>query len=319
MTRTAGRFIDEGRRRFFMLFMATAPHSGPERIDGVKVATPAQRDVGRFDGLPRWRPPTFGAADDVSDMPAYLRLRRWSHQADRRIDLIRQRQLESLYSLDRQLGSLLRAVPRHTLVIFTSDNGFMWGEHRWRSKQVPYEESIRVPLIVRWPGHVRRDVDPRLALNIDIVPTILGAVGLDPDTPTGITSRGGRVPPEGLDLFGGQRRRAFVLEHLEGSGGAVLRTAGADEALGCTRGTRHRALRTMGSRISTTSATTRCSVATSPRSALPTAPTSASGRWRGSSAPRHPGTTGATDVGEQLSRARAVRHFLFMDAALPLG
>jgi N-acetylglucosamine-6-sulfatase len=221
MTRTAKRFIDDGRRRFFLLFSATAPHSGPERIDGVKVATPAERDVGRFDDLPPWRPPTFGAADGVSDMPAYLRLRKWSHQADRRIDVIRQRQLETLYSLDRHLGSLLRAVPRNTLVIFTSDNGFMWGEHRWRSKQVPYEESIRVPLIVRWPGHVRRDVDPRLALNIDIVPTILGAVGLDPDTPTGITSRGGRVPPEGLDLFSGERRRAFVLEHLEGSGGAV--------------------------------------------------------------------------------------------------
>ena len=34
--------------------------------------------------------------------------------------------------------------------MFVSDNGFLWGEHRWHDKQVPYEESIRVPLIVRY-------------------------------------------------------------------------------------------------------------------------------------------------------------------------
>ena len=52
-----------------------------------------------------------------------------------------------------------RGVLDNTLVIFSSDNGYMWGEHgRWE-KFVPYEPSIRVPLLVRWPGHFAAGTD----------------------------------------------------------------------------------------------------------------------------------------------------------------
>ena len=54
----------------------------------------------------------------------------------------------------------------------TWDNGLLWGEHRWIRKEVPYEEALRVPLVMRYDGwDVAPRVDDRLALNIDIAPT----------------------------------------------------------------------------------------------------------------------------------------------------
>ena len=69
-----------------------------------------------------------------------------------------QSQLRAIMTADDEFGATMqllsdRGVLDNTLVIFSSDNGYMWGEHgRWE-KFVPYEPSIRVPLLVRWPGH----------------------------------------------------------------------------------------------------------------------------------------------------------------------
>lgn len=91
-------------------------------------------------------------------------------------------------SLDRQIGRVLNRLDQlgiadNTIVVFTSDNGFFWGEHqlggtgRW-----PYEESIRVPFIVRAPKVI--DASGRRAehmiLNIDLAPTVLELAGLAP-------------------------------------------------------------------------------------------------------------------------------------------
>lgn len=124
-------------RPFFMLFSATAPHVSPVPIDGVQLPIPGPNDVDRFRDIDPWRPPTHGSVDDVSDMPSYVQNRSWLPAVQRRIDLLRQRQLESLFTLDKQIGRLLDSVPRNTLVIFLSDNGVLWGEHRWKSKKVP--------------------------------------------------------------------------------------------------------------------------------------------------------------------------------------
>ena len=69
-----------------------------------------------------------------------------------------------------------------TLAIFTSDNGYLWGEHRiGEEKRFPYTESVGVPFLMRWPGHVSAGaVDDRLAANVDILPTILDAAGVVP-------------------------------------------------------------------------------------------------------------------------------------------
>src|SRR5918992_879960 len=56
-----------------------------------------------------------------------------------------------------------------TLIAFTSDNGYLWGEHRWIDKVVAYEEAIRVPYVVRYDPLVTRPrTDRHLVANIDL-------------------------------------------------------------------------------------------------------------------------------------------------------
>ena len=86
-------------------------------------------------------------------------------------------------AIDRILKTLdEEGLTDNTLVVFTSDNGYFLGEHGLAEKWFPYEEGIRVPLIVRYPPltDVQRGttVDAQ-ALNIDIAPTILDIVGLE--------------------------------------------------------------------------------------------------------------------------------------------
>lgn len=60
-----------------------------------------------------------------------------------------------------------------TLIVFMSDNGLSWGEHRWGTKRVAYEESIRIPLVVRYDPAANPGVtEPKLAVGIDVAPTI---------------------------------------------------------------------------------------------------------------------------------------------------
>jgi arylsulfatase len=74
-----------------------------------------------------------------------------------------------------------RGLERDTLVIFTTDNGYFHGEHGLADKWYPYEESIRVPLIIRDPRARRRsEVRDEMVLNVDLAPTILGYAGLAP-------------------------------------------------------------------------------------------------------------------------------------------
>jgi arylsulfatase A-like enzyme len=70
---------------------------------------------------------------------------------------------------------------KNTLVIFTTDNGMFHGEHGLSGKWYPYQESIRVPLIVwdpRIPAAKRGIIDPSFTLNVDLAPTILSAAGI---------------------------------------------------------------------------------------------------------------------------------------------
>ena len=93
--------------------------------------------------------------------------------------------LRTMDGVDLNVGRLLDALDRlnlvdNTLVIFTSDNGYYFGENHLGDKRSAYEESIRVPMIIRFPGRVPAGaVSYDLVLNIDLAPTILDMADQD--------------------------------------------------------------------------------------------------------------------------------------------
>ena len=92
-------------------------------------------------------------------------------------------QMEMMRDIDANIGRVLDALEAkglddNTLVIFTSDNGFFWGEHGRGDKRLAYDESIRVPLLMRGPVVERGQTADALVTNIDLAPTILKAAGV---------------------------------------------------------------------------------------------------------------------------------------------
>ena len=89
-------------------------------------------------------------------------------------------------SVDDGLGRILRTLEEtgqldNTLVIFLADNGFFLGEHGMMDKRAMHEESIRVPLVVRYPPRIRPGtVVDRMVLNIDLAPSILDICRAEP-------------------------------------------------------------------------------------------------------------------------------------------
>ena len=144
--------------------------------------------------------------------------------------------------VDEQFGRILHAVGEaglagNTIVVFTSDHGNCLGIHDEISKNCPYEESVRVPLLVRWPGKIVPRRDDALLSVPDLMPTMLAMMGLTRDIPAAVegadfsdlvqTGRGNRpasqlylrVPP-GKSEYGlrGVRthRHTLVVEKAEG-------------------------------------------------------------------------------------------------------
>ena len=124
--------------------------------------------------------------ENVADKPQYVR---WRPTAtDAAIQQVRTEQLRTLKSVDDMVDRVLRHLQTrgeldNTLVLYTSDNGYTWAEHRiLDNKFVPYSESIQVPFFARWPAHLAPGTtDDRFVANIDIKPTVLAAVGIPPD------------------------------------------------------------------------------------------------------------------------------------------
>jgi N-acetylglucosamine-6-sulfatase len=194
LTRAATRIIRArapSSRPFFMWVAFTAPHRGSSDRgegdeSGPKSAVPAPQDEGRFDDLPVPRPPSFNEAD-VSDKPRAVRnLPPFSKRRLERVEERYRRQQESLLAVDRAVESIVDALDetgdlRHTVIAFTSDNGFFNGDHRFPSgKLLPYEPSIRVPLIIRGPGIPQGQHRSQLVANIDLAPTIVALASARP-------------------------------------------------------------------------------------------------------------------------------------------
>ena len=92
--------------------------------------------------------------------------------------------LSTIKAVDESVGTLLKylddnGLAENTIVIYSSDQGFYLGEHGWYDKRWMYEESFKMPFIVRWPGKVTPNTRPKaLIQNIDYAPTFLEAAGL---------------------------------------------------------------------------------------------------------------------------------------------
>ncbi|UYQ95340.1 sulfatase [Chitinophaga horti] len=94
--------------------------------------------------------------------------------------------LSTARSLDRNVGRLLQyldetGLAENTVVVYASDQGFYMGEHGWFDKRFMYEESLRTPFVVRYPGVIKpgTKVD-QLMSNIDWAPTMLDIAGVKP-------------------------------------------------------------------------------------------------------------------------------------------
>jgi N-acetylglucosamine-6-sulfatase len=167
---------------FFVSVAPVAPHL--ERIDGVQIPPrPAPRHQGRFANEPMPAKPSFNEAD-VADKPAHIRrLPPLSPGKAARQTAIYRGRLASLLAVDDLVERLVDALAdtgqlAETVILFTSDNGFLLGEHRIPDqKYYPYEESIRVPLIVRGGGFPAGATAAQPVSNVDLAPTIVALTG----------------------------------------------------------------------------------------------------------------------------------------------
>jgi arylsulfatase A-like enzyme len=148
-------------------------------------ATPDPVDVGSFANFPDWRPPSYNEAD-VTDKPAWVQALPLLTATDMATsDAFHRSQLETLQSVDRAVAAIINELQQdgrwdNTLLIFLSDNGLIWDEHRIQdTKFSAYDESVRVPLWAREPGATSRN-ESGIVANIDVAPTVADWAGVIP-------------------------------------------------------------------------------------------------------------------------------------------
>jgi N-acetylglucosamine-6-sulfatase len=195
LTDQALQFLQQRRDRpFFLVLSHLAPHMPFE---------PQDKFAGRFDDAPVTLPANVGTPD--AQKPAWLACR----QARADWTDLRRDYYEMVAGVDESVAKVLAALDANgqlddTLILLIGDNGYHLGEHGLGDKRTAYEESIRVPLLVRYPrwfepGSV---VSQNFALNLDVAATMLRAAGL---------------AAEGLDLRqladGSARREEFVYRY----------------------------------------------------------------------------------------------------------
>jgi N-acetylglucosamine-6-sulfatase len=210
----AVRFIKRARHPFFLYFAPVAPHLP---------AIPAPGDQKKLENIAPLHDPAFNQRNIGKEPWRFWHKDMLSAAAELYINHVRIRQEESLLALDRSVRSVVQALrARHelkrTVIVYTSDNGFLWGEHRLGGKVWPFEESTHVPLIVRTPWTTTPQRNNQPVLNIDLAPTISALAGIRP----GVPEDGRSLAPF---LHGEQVpwRHAFLVEYL---GKALLHKGG---------------------------------------------------------------------------------------------
>lgn len=194
-----GETYVEANARKAATFVSDAAASGKPFFAYVSPFAPHQPPVypREYDAL--WpntvapRTPSYNEAD-VSDKPHYVAARSlMSASQVANVDETYRDMLRSTKGVDDLLGTVTEAVEQageleNTYVVFTSDNGFHYGQHRFGlGKWMPYEEDIRVPLLVSGPGVPAGEARSGFALNTDLAPTFAGWAGVE--TPGSVDGR----------------------------------------------------------------------------------------------------------------------------------
>jgi arylsulfatase A-like enzyme len=213
----------DDERPFFLSFTPLAPHAEAPEAHAAADGTPSggfttplapARHADSFSAADLPRPPSYDE-EDVGDKPISLRRPPISESSAAFIDRYLAAELGALAAVDDAVERIVAALDEtgrldQTVIVFTSDNGFLHGQHRFvYGKYVLWEPSIRVPLVIRGPGFGSGvEVDTPVA-NIDLAPTIAAAARVDLlDPPDGVALNG----PDVLQVDD----RPILLENYDG-------------------------------------------------------------------------------------------------------
>ncbi len=161
---------------FFLMVSHLAPHTPFQ---------PRQQDDSLYDSIPMPIPDNFYFFQH--NYPSFLRDFHFYIQDTIDLDTTLRLYYQMLAGVEASVQRIFSKLTSrnfldNTMVIFTSDNGHLWGEHQLQVKRLAYEESSKVPLFIRFPAWfpISGIVNDQFALNVDLAPTILDAAGIDP-------------------------------------------------------------------------------------------------------------------------------------------
>ncbi|MCG3118162.1 MAG: Arylsulfatase [bacterium] len=172
LTNYALEFISRDRQQPFMLFLSHKAVHSPFKVQ--------PQFVGAYDSVNVSLPPTFG--ETLFTKPAFLQ----DYAKIFKVDFkTRTRQYyECLAGVEESIGKILAKLAEknildNTIIVFIGDNGAFLGEHNLGDKRLAYEESIRIPLFIRYPQWFAAGMkSAEFALNLDMAPTLLEAAGV---------------------------------------------------------------------------------------------------------------------------------------------
>lgn len=187
LRREAVDFIKNVNEPFFLLFTPVTPHpwsggkdSDEDAVPGLAAPPIAPKHQGECTVSQWQRPPSFNE-QDVSDKPQWIRNQ--INVSASKVQQFRRAQLCSLKAVDEAIADMLKALGRpridNTVIIFYSDNGYSYGEHKYVKKNCFYEECARTPMVISYPKlTTSAKISEEFALNIDLAPTIADLAGI---------------------------------------------------------------------------------------------------------------------------------------------
>ncbi len=178
LTGHAVEFLRKPHSKPFVMYLAHKAVHGP--------FTPAERHKNLFENETITRAPN--AQDNWDGKPALLRDVN-GHAPVKGVgspDELIKNQLRCLTAIDEGVGKILETLEQtgqldKTFIVFTSDNGYFWGEHHLGDKRWAYEESLRIPMVMRYPKLIKAGSKiGQLVMNVDMAPTMLALGGGKP-------------------------------------------------------------------------------------------------------------------------------------------